>query len=71
MILPGIDGHQLAGRVRGERPGIRVLYTSGYSGDEMVGRGLDRGDHFLQKPFLPEDLRSKVREALDGPAASD
>ena len=71
VILPGIDGHQLAGRVRAERPGIRVLYTSGYSGDEMVGRGLEPGDHFLQKPFLPEDLRAKVREALDGPAAGD
>ncbi len=71
VILPGIDGHQLAGRVLAQRPGIRVLYTSGYSGDEMVGRGLEPGDHFLQKPFLPEDLRAKVDEALRDPASED
>jgi two-component system, cell cycle sensor histidine kinase and response regulator CckA len=67
VILPGIDGHELAERVVARLPDIHVLYTSGYSGDEMVGRGLQPGDHFLQKPFLPEALRTKVREALEAP----
>jgi len=49
-----------------ERPGLRVLFMSGYTDDDIVRRGLLRpGSPFLQKPFMPGDLSRKVREVLD------
>ena len=53
---------------RDERPGVRVLYTSGYTENVMMRSGFEEGLMLLAKPFLPADLLRKVREAL-GPAA--
>src|SRR6266516_3968683 len=66
VIMPGMNGRELVQRLVQRRPGLRVLYMSGYPGDAIVHRGaLEPGMAFLQKPFMPEDLARKVREVLD------
>jgi FixJ family two-component response regulator len=64
--LPGESGPQLFDRAAQVRPGLRVLYMSGYT-DDAVSRErlLEPGAAFIQKPFTAEDLSRKVREVLD------
>jgi PAS domain S-box-containing protein len=67
VIMPGgISGGKLADQLRGEKPGLKVIYMSGYSGD-VTGAGLDlsEGRQFLQKPFSPAKLVQMVRDYLD------
>jgi PAS domain S-box-containing protein len=65
IVMPALGGRELAERLRQVRPDIRILYTSGYTDDAIVRSGvLDAAVVFLQKPFTPETLASKVREAL-------
>ena len=69
VVLPGLNGRQVAERLTTARPGIRVLYLSGYMDDAIVHHGvLEPGVAFLQKPFSPAVLGRKVREVLDRPA---
>ncbi|MGZ9138132.1 MAG: ATP-binding protein, partial [Candidatus Deferrimicrobiaceae bacterium] len=70
MVMPGMNGIELARRVCDSRPGIPVLFMSGYSEDatERIG-DLDDGRDFLQKPITPTNLSRKVREILSGRAA--
>ncbi len=70
VVMPAMDGWTLARTLRLDRPGMRVLYISGYTGDHLPGKGIPEGEEFLQKPFLPKDLRRRVREILDGPRAT-
>jgi len=73
VIMPGESGLQLARRLLETRPGLSVLFISGYSDEAIVRHGvLDPGTAFLQKPFTPAALARKVRELLDArpPAAS-
>jgi len=66
VVMPGLSGRELADRLTAQRPGIRVLYMSGYPGDAVVQRGtLPAGSAFLQKPFSPDGLARKVRDVLD------
>jgi len=72
IIMPGgMNGRELAEAVRLRRPGVRVLYTSGYTDDTMIHEGhLDPGVALLQKPYRKADLSQKIREMLagEGPA---
>ncbi|MCE9634664.1 MAG: PAS domain S-box protein [Planctomycetes bacterium] len=70
VVMPQLTGPQLAARIRGIRPGIRVLYISGYTSD-AIGRlgALDEGVALLRKPFRPGGLIAKVREVLDAAPA--
>jgi len=66
VVMPGLSGRELADKLAARRPGIRVLYMSGYPGDAVVEHGsLPAGSAFLQKPFSPDSLARKVRDVLD------
>jgi PAS domain S-box-containing protein len=66
VILPGMDGPELARRAAELRPELPVLFISGYTDDEIVRRGLlHEGQPFLQKPFTPEALAAKVGALLN------
>jgi CheY-like chemotaxis protein len=65
VVMPGMDGPDLARRALELRPGLPVLYMSGYTDDEIMRRGLlDAGQPFLQKPFTPEALSEQVAVQL-------
>ena len=67
IIMPHMDGRELASRVAAYRPGIKCLYMSGYPAEFIANRGLLGDDvRFLQKPFSLAALAAKVRETLDG-----
>jgi two-component system, cell cycle sensor histidine kinase and response regulator CckA len=67
VVMPGFSGRILAERLAA-RPGMKVLYTSGYADDEVSQHGLVGADcAFLEKPFARDDLIRKVRETLDLP----
>ena len=64
--MPGMDGRQLAERVRQARPGIQVLYLSGYTENAIVDHGvLKPGVNLLAKPFSAQALTHSVRRLLD------
>jgi PAS domain S-box-containing protein len=66
LVLPRMDGHDLAERIRQLVPGIRVLFVSGYPERTLVHGGeLEPGAAFLAKPFAPAELARRVRELLD------
>lgn len=66
VVLPQLNGRELAQRIEELRPGIRLLFMSGYTDDAILVHGvLDEGVHFIQKPLTPGALCSKVREVLD------
>jgi signal transduction histidine kinase len=66
LVMPMLGGREAAHRIGLKRPGIKVLYTSGFNGDALEDLD-DSGSHtqFLPKPFTLESLATKVREALD------
>ncbi|HUA16333.1 MAG TPA: ATP-binding protein [Verrucomicrobiae bacterium] len=66
VIMPGMNGRELAQRIAEIRPNVKILYMSGYT-ENVVGHNgtLDAGVRLLQKPFNLRDLKSKVREVID------
>jgi PAS domain S-box-containing protein len=66
-VMPGMSGGELAARLAERFDGVRVLFMSGFTNDEVVRRGLmRRNQRFVQKPWTPETLAAAVRSALDG-----
>jgi PAS domain S-box-containing protein len=65
VVMPNVGGFELAGRVEKLRPGMRVLYMSGYTDNAIVEHGiLGEGAEFITKPFGPERLAARVRAVL-------
>jgi len=65
VVMPGMGGRELVQQLLGSRPGIKVLYLSGYTEDAIVNEGtIESGKAFLQKPFTLQNLSRKVREVL-------
>ncbi|HLH88046.1 MAG TPA: ATP-binding protein [Xanthobacteraceae bacterium] len=65
VILPGMNGRELADKLSAERPGLQVLFMTGYSRNAIVHQGrLDPGVHMLQKPVTAAELVRKMRELL-------
>jgi len=69
VVMPNQSGQNLAGSLRKRRPGIKVLFMSGYTETRVLDHGALGGDaHFIEKPFSPEELAGKVRTVLGPPA---
>ena len=66
MVMPeGMSGRQLAADLKKRKPGLKIIYTSGYSADDMGGELALPDSRFLQKPYPPPLLAKTVRECLD------
>ncbi len=71
VVMPEMGGRQLAETMRLRRPGLQVLFMSGYTDDAVVHHGVSEAtDAFIQKPFSPLGLARKVRAVLDGQITS-
>jgi len=71
VVLPGMNGRDLAAELRKRGAGLKVLYMSGYTANVIMHKGiLEDGVHFVQKPFSMERLALRVREALGGQTPS-
>jgi two-component system cell cycle sensor histidine kinase/response regulator CckA len=66
VVMPGMNGVELARQLDGHCKDVKVLYMSGYAEDALFeGYAMDRGVAFLEKPFTPATLSAKVRQVLD------
>ena len=67
VVMPGLGGRELVGRLKTISPELRILFVSGYTEEGVRKQGvLQPGTAFLEKPFTPEKLLRKIREVLDG-----
>ncbi len=64
IVMPGMNGRELADRLGEERPEMKVIYMSGYTGQQFGQDVVPLGSHYLAKPFSREDLAAKIREAF-------
>lgn len=68
VVMPGLDGRRLAERLAERQPGLRVLFVSGHTTDEVLRRGVQEDRvAFLHKPFTPRELAARVVEVLAAP----
>ncbi len=66
VVMPNMDGRELADRLRARMPGLKVLFLSGYMDDALLRRGVfEANETLLLKPFTPSSLAQRVREVLD------
>ncbi len=69
VVMPRMNGKELAARVTAIQPGVAVLFSSGYGEDIITKQGvLDEGLSFIGKPYRPMELAVKVRAVLDANA---
>jgi len=72
VMMPQMNGRELYDRIVTQRPGLKVLFMSGYTDTGVVHGGtLDQGIAFIQKPFSSDALASKIRSVLDGNPEGD
>ena len=68
VVMPGMNGRELAKRLKETSPDLRTLFMSGYTADVIARRGVLESDTpFLQKPFTLHDLAVRVKQALESP----
>ena len=66
IVMPDINGRKLADEALRRKPGLKVLYTTGYTNNAIIHNGvLDPGVHLITKPFTLEQLAAKVRDVLE------
>jgi CheY-like chemotaxis protein len=66
MVMPGMTGNELAAKLLAARPGLRVVFISGYTDDVAIRSGaLPRGQVFLPKPFTRDAIAASVRAAIE------
>jgi CheY-like chemotaxis protein len=66
VVMPGMNGRDLADRMHALYPSIKTLFMSGYTADVIARQGvLEEGVQFIQKPFSIRELGVKVREILN------
>jgi two-component system, cell cycle sensor histidine kinase and response regulator CckA len=71
VVMPGMNGRELAEQLLAEQPTLHVLYTSGYPADTIIRHGIAEATAaYLEKPYLPDDLAHKIRDILDVPASA-
>jgi PAS domain S-box-containing protein len=71
VVMPGMNGRELARELQAKRPELEVLFMSGYTADVIGRHGvLEQGENFLQKPFTLDGLRRKLSEVLRQDATS-
>ena len=67
VVMPEVNGKKLAEEALRRRPGLKVLFTTGYTANAVVHGGvLDPGVQFISKPFTLDQLATKVRSVIDG-----
>jgi len=67
VIMPNMNGPDLAARLSADNPGLKTLFMSGYTADLIAHHGvLEKGVQFIEKPFSGQDLAIKVRKAIEG-----
>ena len=67
MYMPGLRGPEIVEKLRPSRPGIAVLYMSGYGDEDVARSGVEPGSRFLRKPFTVQELSEAVEKALANP----
>jgi two-component system cell cycle sensor histidine kinase/response regulator CckA len=71
VIMPGLTGRELSEALAAARPGLPVLFMSGYTGEDVLARSLlPETAPFIQKPFAPEELVARVRTLLSAPLSA-
>lgn len=65
VMMPGMGGRNVANELLVVRPGMKVLFMSGYTAELLSQQGVSVGKALLRKPFTPQELTEKVREALE------
>jgi PAS domain S-box-containing protein len=69
IVMPGMNGRELAEQLLAEQPALHVVYTSGYPADTIIRHGIAHASTaYLEKPYLPDDLAHKIRDVLDAPS---
>jgi two-component system, cell cycle sensor histidine kinase and response regulator CckA len=67
VTMPGMGGYELVQQLRARRPGLRVLFMSGYADRALAVSGaVRRGTGYVEKPFTVEILMERLREVLEG-----